>query len=219
KVSTLLNSKKRTKLNCEYHFGISKLNNASLLKHFFPEDLPEDWRFSYYSNEFDLLLIHLSDLNLSALLIQQENKLTGDIIIEQLSELIDDIDNSVFSIFDCSTLSQVIQQQIFESRIATENNCHFINADEWSENQIISHSIQIEWCNVLVKRDIEQMPGRNLFCAVKSEKKIEPAELKTLIEHIRDYALKKEGRMVSIVFSSNYALENCRNAILLESMM
>jgi len=101
-VSTLLNSKKRTKLNCEYHFGISKLNNASLLKHFFPEDLPEDWRFSYYSNEFDLLLIHLSDLNLSALLIQQENKLTGDIIIEQLSELIDDIDNSVFSIFDCS---------------------------------------------------------------------------------------------------------------------
>lgn len=219
KVSTLLNSKKLTKLNCEYHFGISNLNNTSLLKHFFPEDLPEDWRFSYYSNEFDLLLIHLSDLNLSSSLIQQENKLTGDKMIEQLSELIDDIDNSVLCVFDCSTLSQAIQQQLFESRIATADNCYFINSDIRGENQRIDHSIQIEWDSVLANGGIAETYGRNLFCSVKSEKKIEPAELRTLMEHIRDYALAKEGRTVSIVFSSNYALENCRNAILLDSMM
>ena len=214
-----MNSKKQIKYHCELHFGVSKLNNSSLVNHFFPEDLPEDWRFSYYASEFDLLLIHLSDLNLSSSVIKKGNNVLADKIAEQLTELTDDIEKSVFCIFDYSGLSAVIQQQLFESRFAAEDNCYFINWDKLSEGQLTSHSMQLEWGNVLVKGGIEETSNSDLFCHIKSEIKIEPAALRILIEHIRDHALAKEAQTMSIVFSSKHALENCRNAILLESLM
>ena len=45
-------------------FGISGLAHPSLMNHFYPEDLPEDWRLDYYSNEFDALLCSDSDIEL-----------------------------------------------------------------------------------------------------------------------------------------------------------
>lgn len=45
-------------------FGISGLAHSSLMNHFYPEDLPEDWRLDYYSNEFDALLCSDSDIEL-----------------------------------------------------------------------------------------------------------------------------------------------------------
>ena len=51
--------------NCEIHFGISALNNPSLIEKFYPSDLPQDWRLDYYSNEFRLLLVTLFDLDTS----------------------------------------------------------------------------------------------------------------------------------------------------------
>ncbi|MCU7800688.1 MAG: hypothetical protein KZQ70_11205 [gamma proteobacterium symbiont of Lucinoma myriamae] len=218
----MLNStiqKTQIKLNCEFHFGVSSLNNSSLINHFFPEDLPEDWRFSYYSNEFNLLAIHLSDLNLSSLSAQNGVRVSGDEIIEQLTDIFDDIEKTVFCLFDCSKLSESIKEQLFDSQIATKDNCYFINLDKPGENFLIGHSTHIEWLNACVEGNIEETVNSDLFCKVKSDKRIEPVELKLLIEHIQDYALRKDARTVSVVFSSDYALENCRNAILLESMM
>ncbi|MCU7938785.1 MAG: hypothetical protein KZQ64_12170 [gamma proteobacterium symbiont of Bathyaustriella thionipta] len=214
-----MNSKKQTKFNGELHFGISNLNNSSLINHFFPEDLPEDWRYSYYSNEFDLLLIHLSDLNLPYSLTQSGNNYSVDKIIEQLTALVDDTEGSAYCVFDCSGLSLSLQQQLYESQVIAEANCYFINLDKLSETTVISHSTQLEWGCVFAGNDLEETFNSDLFCHVKSETKIAPAELRRVIENIRDYALAKNGRTMNIVFSSNYALENCRNAILLESMM
>ncbi len=45
-------------------FGISGLAHPSLMNNFYPEDLPEDWRLDYYSNEFDALLCSDSDIEL-----------------------------------------------------------------------------------------------------------------------------------------------------------
>ncbi len=42
-------------------FGLSGLAHPSLINNFYPEDLPEDWRLDYYSNEFDALLCSESD--------------------------------------------------------------------------------------------------------------------------------------------------------------
>lgn len=208
--------KNQIKLNCELHFGVSNLNNSSLIKHFFPEDLPEDWRFSYYSNEFNLLVIHLSDLNQTS---QKEDKILAEQIIEQLTDILDDIEKTVFCVFDCSKLSESIRKQLFESQIAAEDNCYFIDLDKPGEHLLIGHSTHIEWGNACVAESIGETAGSDQFCNVKSDKKIEPVELKILIEHIQHYALSKDARTVSIIFSSDYALENCRNAVLLESMM
>ncbi len=45
-------------------FGISGLAHPSLMNNFYPEDLPEDWRLDYYSNEFDALLCSDPDIKL-----------------------------------------------------------------------------------------------------------------------------------------------------------
>ncbi len=45
-------------------FGLSGLVHPSLMNNFYPEDLPEDWRLDYYSNEFDALLCSESDIEL-----------------------------------------------------------------------------------------------------------------------------------------------------------
>ena len=43
-------------------FGLSGLAHPSLMNNFYPEDLPEEWRLDYYSNEFDALLCSESDI-------------------------------------------------------------------------------------------------------------------------------------------------------------
>lgn len=213
-----MNIKKTEKHNCEYRFGISTINNTALIKSFYPEDLPEEWRSGYYSNEFELLLIHLSELNLSSVS-EQENDLCAE-IIQQLTVLTEDVEDSAFCVFDCSTLSQSVQQLLLQSRIFTAGKCHFASLDKVNDKQQIHQSIQLEWSSLVTdsaRREENSEP--DLFCSVKSEVKITPSELKYLIECIQDYAVLKKAASISVVFSSDYALENCRNAMILESMM
>ncbi len=68
-------------MNYTYYFGLSGLNETSLIKKIYPEDLPSDWRISYYSNEFELLIIQYSDLLFSA----QSDALSAEEILEQLN--------------------------------------------------------------------------------------------------------------------------------------
>ncbi len=59
-----------------------------------------------------------------------------------------------------------------------------------------------------------------LVCYVTDNQAIEPVVLKKLIERIRKHASSEGVESVAVIFSSvENALENCRNAILLESMM
>ena len=43
--------------NESIRLGACGLEHADLLKNFYPEDLPEDWRLGFYANEFNALLV------------------------------------------------------------------------------------------------------------------------------------------------------------------
>ena len=203
-------------MNCEYYFGLLDLKGASLKKYFYPEDLPSDWCISYYCNEFELLIIHCSDLLLST----QADAVSAEDIIDQLSEITDDIDESTVLLFDCADLSDAVQQQLYCYQTAIEGLSGFINTAQVDNSTIISQDIQLEWgrvVNDVVKNGRENNSA--LFCHVKSTKTIKPVELKQLLETMDDYAQGKEAAIINVIFSSEHALENCRNALLLESMM
>jgi len=44
-------------LSIEILFGVSDIGQESWVNDFFPQDMPVEWRFDYYANEFDTLLI------------------------------------------------------------------------------------------------------------------------------------------------------------------
>lgn len=213
-----MNHEKQHKFNGTLRFGISDLSNVALLENFYPEDLPADWRISYYANEFELLVVHLSDLTACSLLKEQSNNELYECIIEQLIELKDDIETAVFCIFDCSGLPQTIQQQLVASPVMIAENIFFIDTHEQEDASVSRHSTQLE-CVSVVNGQNNSTVSRDLFCHIKSELEIDPLDLRKLLEHIRDYACVNTVRSMNIAFSSHYALKNCRNAILLDSMM
>ncbi len=47
----------RQRQNESIRLGARGLEHADLLKNFYPEDLPEDWRLGFYANEFNALLV------------------------------------------------------------------------------------------------------------------------------------------------------------------
>jgi len=203
-------------MNCEYYFGLSDLSSglstASLINHFYPEDLPSDWRISYYCNEFELLIIHCSDLFLST----QSDAVSAEDIIEQLREIIDDIDESTVLLFDCADVSNAVQQQLYYYQTTIEGLSGFINTAQVDNNTIISRDLQLEWGNVV---KIDRKNNGALFCHVKSTNTIKPSDLRQLLETMDNYGQEKEAVIINVIFSSDHALENCRNAVLLESMM
>ncbi len=225
-----LTSKNRQASSCKLRFGVTHLNNTSLIEKFFPEDLPEDWRLAYYSNEFQLLLSSLSELPFSTPL--ETMTTTPDEIIEELTQFSDDLGDDFFLLTDISMLAENTQQILFDIQKKGFNLCHFINLDKMNEAAkkmdcgtkfgcLLSEIISIE------NKETEKW-GESLLCIVntqqenmqENEQKIAAIELRKLIEKISLYAISKGYESVNILFSSAHnALENCRNAILLESMM
>lgn len=225
-----MTSKNRQAPSCKLRFGVTHLNNTSLIEKFFPEDLPEDWRLAYYSNEFQLLLSSLSELPFSTPL--ETMTTTPDEIIEELTQFSDDLGDDFFLLTDISMLAENTQQILFDIQKKGFNLCHFINLDKMNEvakkmdcgtkfGCLLSEIISIE------NKETEKW-GESLLCIVntqqenmqENEQKIAAIELRKLIEKISLYAISKGYESVNILFSSAHnALENCRNAILLESMM
>ncbi|MCW8930143.1 MAG: hypothetical protein OQL19_07910 [Gammaproteobacteria bacterium] len=203
---------------CQFCFGVAGLRNTSLLEHFFPEDLPEDWRLSYYSNEFHLLLMSALDLNLCLSSPQEIKSLAYDEIIEQLELFSDDLEEGFLLLFDTSMFADEVQKKLMNIQEREGNQIYFVNFNCMDKLQEIDTLINIECTEI--KMDEKDTQKMSLFCMVSNEKKIEAIELRQLIEQVCKYAFSKHYNSINVIFSSSqYALENCRNAILLESMM
>lgn len=213
-------------INCEIRFGICGLQNPSLIKKFYPEDLPEDWRLTYYSNEFNLILLQLSDLgcHLSAV---EDALLIPECSVESLSatisELQEEIAGEKFSIvLDLSEFPEDSAQAILKHKSACAENAvdklYFVNLKETTVENPPKYSTSLNWVRALdsgidVNCDF-------LTCYVSDKQTIEPIELKKLIAGIQEQALFKGVERVNVIFSSEQdAFGNCRTAILLESMM
>lgn len=260
-----MSKKKEQQLDYNINFGIESLQNASLLQHFYPIDLPSDWRLGFYSNEFRALLVSLADLDI-------KSDLTIDTIgrfIELFTDMIDDArDTDCVLFFDLSELNGTestadMVEIILNSKLTDSRYFKLINlqtpclgaglSEELSEElgegleeelkkQILS-SAPVDNVN---KTDIpfkispyihslQNSAACDWFFLVHDKNKIKPPELKALIETVQssviqnssqpDFMLDKDTadensiNIVLIFTSAQYALENCRNAALLESMM
>ncbi len=216
----------QTRLSCTINFGISGLNNDSLLKQFYPHDLPEDWRLSYYSNEFQVLLINESDLGLDLNSLEKTEPLTSNVIIEKLHELEDEVENDVYLFFDTSKYSEPIRDELHHLWNESEINICLVNLDKAKIAAEINCPQGLE-CLFLEFTHRNKTPDkeRGLLCLVNDGSSqnaggIAAGDLRVLIEQIDLYASLKHSALIHIVFSSGLdALENCRNSVLLESMM
>ncbi len=204
----------------QMNFGIDCLHNPSLIEQYFPEDLPEDWRVAYYSNDFHLLLTSPQDLILSLSLEQAVETVGPDDILEGVAQFREDIGAEFSLWFDISKLTNDTQYALCNLQKESSCGCHFVNL-EHSLTQIGEVCpAELECLFVTSGGNDLALQDKELLCIVKSEKKIKPLELKKLIEQLRSYATSSQYKSVSLIFSSAHdALDNCRNAILLESMM
>ena len=207
-------SKNLPQSSCEMRFGISGLNNPSLVENFYPEDLPEDWRFSYYSNEFHLLLISLPDLNIPFSSPQEMEAVAPDEIVEALAQFCDELEQEFVLLFDTTKLSDNSRYVLSDVLKKAADNCLFINLNNMDEEARSA-------CLTKTECDFSLVKGKDsLQCIVTDEQQIAAVELRQLVEQLRTYAILKQYKSVHMLFSSAHnALENCRNAILLESMM
>jgi len=205
-------------LNCEIHFGVSGLENSSLMDQFYPADLPEDWRLSYYSNEFSSIVVKLSDID--ADLSMSEGSISAAI-----TELLEEIDGEDFVLlFDLSELpantKQALQSLETENRDFAKANSYYIDLqamlietlgkDSLLKEKTPENSLTFQWGDI----------NGNLLCYVQDNQAIEPVMLKKLLEIVRQQAKNENIKSAIVIFSSaQNALQNCRNAIVLERMM
>lgn len=205
-------------LNCEIHFGVSGLENSSLMDQFYPADLPEDWRLSYYSNEFSSIVVKLSDID--ADLSMSEGSISAAI-----TELLEEIDGEDFVLlFDLSELpantKQALQSLETENRDFAKANSYYIDLqamlietlgkDSLLKEKTPENSLTFQWGDI----------NGNLLCYVQDNQAIEPVMLKKLLEIVRQQAKNENIESAIVIFSSaQNALQNCRNAIVLERMM
>lgn len=201
-------------------FGISSLHNASLLADFYPEDLPQDWRLSYYSNEFNLLLLNLSDLHSCVSDLQTNEMPEADVLIASLTQLSDELDEDFSLLFDLSSchrsthqaLLQWQQQNDFPSVLSLLD----LNAPHKQKFEFCSHRCEYMLIPLPVGVPTDS-DSALLLCLVHEQEKLSAVELKKLIEALRETG---SGKTLLVLFSATqFALENTRNAIILESMM
>jgi hypothetical protein len=206
---------------------VTGLNNQSLIENFFPEDLPEDWRLSYYNNEFQLLLISLSDLNISLSSLPETKTITAEIVIERLNHLSGEIEDDFLLLFDVSMLSEETQTILLNTQKKNDNNYHIVNTNTMKVHEKSDCPEELE-CLFSVcfdtKSNILERQAESLLCIVNNKpdnkQKISALELRKLIETLRTLAISRNYDSVNVLFSSaHHALENCRDAILLESLM
>ncbi|WP_198266275.1 hypothetical protein [sulfur-oxidizing endosymbiont of Gigantopelta aegis] len=210
---------------CEFNFGIAGLDNPALLSDFYPDDLPEDWRFSYYSNEFHLLLISLSDLGLANM---NARAVTAAQALEGLEQLADDIadadgtDTGFICALNLSDLTETMQQEMlvqWGTSNALPINC--INLTQrFSVTQAETFACSftpIQEAGVGFEANAK---NKTCFAIVEAANVLEPKALRHLLETIQAYTITENYHTMNIIFStSQQALTNCRNAQLLASLM
>jgi len=225
------------------------LNNPSLIEKFYPSDLPEDWRLGYYGNEFRLILVTLSDLDTGLSMagdswpLAEGSLSTADDFLPEvedsfskiedsvtrlsntISELVEEITGDDFMLLvDLSVLPEPIVKALLEHKPGLHHgdvkNVYFINLKNAQAENITQYPFTLQWGRTLNSDSSVATAGGNLVCYVTDNQIIEPIALKNLIERICNHATSEGIESAAVIFSSvENALENCRNAILLESMM
>jgi len=202
-------------LNCDIRFGISGLRNPSLTENFYPSDIPEDWLLDYYRNEFSLIFMEISELTSHLGNIQQSDTILADAI----NELYEDIVGEDFVVLlNVSELAEKRVEQLLEEifpEAANEDKTLFlINFKNGAVVESPAFAIPLKW------QKFSREGNNDLLYYITAEQAIEPVMLKEMIEQIREHARLEETEVANVIFSSaQHALENCRNAILIESMM
>ncbi len=182
--------------------GMSALYNASLKADFYPDDLPADWRLSYYANEFQTLLLTPSDMP------------GTDDLSASLSELSDELDEDFILLFDISSCSQSMRAALLTWQKQSDFPAALLLVDM---KNLLQHNTQPCFPGVrcllapIAVNSESDTAAELLVCLVNDSKKLSPRELRELIEMLRI-----AGKTVIVLFS---ILENARNAIMLETMM
>lgn len=224
------------KSTCVLNFGLAGLDNPALLSDFYPDDLPEDWRCTYYSNEFHLLLMSLADLGLSSL---DSQTITAAQVFEGLEALeafaddfSDDAEEYFVCAFDLTGLSAAVQEDLSKQwGIASRPLLHGIHL---TKRYAITQADTFE-CFFTPIQVIDQTRGqvigqaieasteankKECVAMVKAGQSLEPKALRNLLEIIQAYAASESYNTIHVIFSaSQHALSNCRNAKLLGSLM
>lgn len=232
-----MNPEQIQRLNCDIDFGLSGLLNTSLLDNFYPPDLPSDWRLNFYGNEFNSLLINLSDVDIKL-------PLTSDSIsrlIDFFSAMADDAcDAGCVLFFDLSELkgteSPADSAEMMLNSKLMDNSCfNLVDLQTSFLGKESEVQVPVTLCQPIDSSQASASAAGDWFCVVHDENKIKPPVLKTLLENIHNSVMQQSTesnfnaeknvihadtiRIVVIFTSGQYALENCRNAILLKSMM
>ena len=189
--------------------------NVALTEQFYPEDIPEDWLLDYYSNEFRVILLQPQDiccLNDTAGALEERK--TVDWLAE-LDEINEDLGREDFVIVIDISEYPVDQQNALREYTDRIDNC-FSGIDSTTLLPLDSQRLGVsgQWGGS------HNQKGRQLFYLLSEPREIEPVSLKELIAHIRHHAAEIGAASADVLFASDVsALNNCRNAIVLDSMM
>jgi len=208
---------------CALSYGIYRLDSSCLLSHFYPDDLPEDWRLEYYNNEFSVILTTLEELDMEMGL--NNNSMTA--MCENISHIINELHEYFIllieltpDVLDSLTNGQLEQLKNLSS---TRANLYFVQSTESaSQINIDAAEFTLFQLNSLFTResiDQDSLVGERTCCLLIKEKcQLKPPVLRQLLE----YCIQLTGKQDEcwVLFSSEeHALENCRNAILMDSFM
>jgi hypothetical protein len=190
------------------HFGLSGLQNIALRTGFYPQDIPEDWLLDYYSNEFPLILIQANDLAFC-----NDELQNGGSFMDALQTLAEDVADSALKVLfntdgmdangqDNDTLKKL--QQI------STGNLSFL-------------SLNRETVVSIDKFDVSASGGPlngDYYLCLEINERLEARVIRQLIESLRKQAEHSQWETLYVLFMDDTnALENCRNATMLEYMM
>lgn len=185
----------------QFNFGLRDFNSSFLQTHFYPEDLPEDWRLNFYANEFETIMMPLETLQ-------------SEYLLSLIDEL-EDLEESFYMLLDCSKLTTQ-EQQFAQSQLQVFLAELTIQWDVLISKGILHQEYQLT--NIEVRQSHRQ--ESLLICLCDDKEKLSAKALKNRLLELHQYANKHQHTRVCVYFSDNeYALTHCRDAVLLNDMM
>jgi|GEM_PF-6478982 len=198
-------------------FGLNTLKQMALNEIVYPHDLPAEWCIDYYSNEFSLLQLYLSDFPL----INTSDEKNISSLAKCLETINNDLDDH-YILFDVSELTARQQQQLFNIPAISDNYYAFINLALLQGEYLSELALTLQWGDLLQTADNGKIlvDKSSCFCSIMGEQRLTPFELRKLIELLQKKARQRDCQQLLVTFPVQLSgVENCRNAILLESMM
>lgn len=212
----------------DLNYGIYRLDSPCLQSHLYPDDLPGDWRLEYYNNEFSVILTTLEELAVEMGL----NRNSVIAMCANITHIVDELHEYFMLLIeltpdelDSFSNDELEQLQNFSS---TRANFYFIRSTE-SASQInidVTDFALFQLVILFTKEaptresiDRDSLVEERTHCLLIKEKcLLKPPVLRQLLECCLQLADKQDECWV-LFSSEQHALENCRNAILMDSLM